>query len=181
MTTGRSSDGFNEWEQEFAGREAHTGPGESRTGLHNSALVDLEFLLGPWRTKLSHAEFLPEPHQIAIGRADFDVLEEGALIVMRQVIELEGPPVARWVIGRDGSRPDYTVLYSDARDVSRVYQMSFTGDTWRIWRDDPAFSQRFEAHVAENRASMSGSWERRFAGGEWEHDFDVDFERLPAP
>ncbi|MDQ4501178.1 hypothetical protein [Sinomonas sp. ASV322] len=179
MTTGRSADGFNEWEQEFAPGEAQQG--QARPRLRNSTLENLEFLLGSWETTLSHAEFLPEPDQVAVGRADFDVVEDGALIVMRQLIELDGPPVARWVIGRDGSRPDYTVLYSDARDVSRVYQMSFMGDTWRIWRDDPAFSQRFEARVTPDRARMRGSWERRFAGGEWEHDFDVDFSRISSP
>ncbi|WP_415855402.1 hypothetical protein [Sinomonas sp. G460-2] len=146
----------------------------------NPALDEIAFFLGVWEMTLSNADFLPDPGQTAVGRAEFGLLEEGSLVVMRQFIDPDAPAAARWVIGRDDCRPEYTVLYADARGVSRVYRMSLEEDVWRVWRDDPAFSQRFEAQVAEDRRTMSGTWEKRSAGGDWEHDFDIDFVRLNA-
>ena len=142
------------------------------------ALEELGFLVGSWEMTLSHAAFLPGPGQTAIGRAEFEPIEGGTLVAMRQFVEPSGPPAARWVIGGDDCRAEYTALYTDARGVSRVYQMSLDEGLWKVWRNDPAFSQRFEARIAEDRMSMSGTWERRSAGGGWEHDFDVDFVRL---
>jgi hypothetical protein len=81
------------------------------------------------------------------------------------------------VIGRDGSSPTSTALYADDRGVSRVDEMSLTDDRWRIWRDDPELSQRFEALVSTDRTMVLGHWEKPIAGGECEHDFNVDNAR----
>ena len=58
--------------------------------------------------------------------------------------------------------------------------MSLSEELWRIWRDDPAFSQPFEARMAADRRQISGSWERRHSEGDWEHDFNVEYSR-PDP
>ena len=80
---------------------------------------------------------------------------------MRQFADPNGPPLASWVIGRDAALPGYTVLYTDDRGVSRVYEMSLAGDQWKIWRNDPDFSQRFEATLSPDRQSVAGRWEKR--------------------
>jgi hypothetical protein len=136
----------------------------------------LEPFLGSWEMTLSRASFLPDPEQIVRGRATFERVEGSDLVAMR-LFPTEGPAAATWIIGRDDSRAGCTALYSDARGVSRVYEMSVEADTWKVWRDDADFSQRFEAHIADDR--IEGTWERRFAGGEWEHDFDVAYSRAP--
>jgi len=145
--------------------------------LSNPALVDLAFLVGEWDVTLSNASFLPEPGQIATGRLLVEPVEDGMLLAMRQTGDPSGPPLASWVIGRDASRPDYRVLYTDNRSVSRVYDMRLTGDQWRIWRDDPEFSQRFEATISVDLHTINGRWHKREPGGKWEHDFDLTYAR----
>ena len=90
-----------------------------------------------------------------------------------------GTPTATWIIGRDESESDYCVLYTDDRGVSRVYRMSFSDRTWRMWRDTPEFAQRFDAEVGPSQAEITGSWQKSADGGKtWEHDFMVHYSRL---
>jgi len=106
--------------------------------LTNPALGDLGFLVGAWDMTLSGASFLADPLQSVTGRLEVTPIECGGLLAMRQLGDPASPPMASWVIGRDASRPGYSVLYTDGRGVSRVYEMSVTGDVWTIWRDDPS-------------------------------------------
>jgi hypothetical protein len=145
--------------------------------LTNPALAALDFLVGEWEMTLSDASFLPDRNQTIAGRVMVEPIEAGGLLAMRQMADPAGPPMATWVIGRDGSQGEYVVLYTDDRGVSRVYQMSFADSTWRIWRDDPEFSQRFDAHADEDRSVIVGRWERRSSSGFWEHDFTVTYAR----
>jgi hypothetical protein len=55
--------------------------------------------------------------------------------------------------------------------------MTLASRTWRIWRDDPAFTQRFEATTDDDRNVIVGRWERRSSSGPWEHDFNVTYAR----
>jgi hypothetical protein len=145
--------------------------------ITNPALAHLDFLIGKWEMTLSEASFLPEPDQTVTGQVEVEAIENGGLIALRQFADPGGPPAATWVIGRDGSQPDYTVFYVDGRGVARVYRMSLESERWRIWRNDPEFSQRFEARIDPGRGRISGSWEKRSSAGEWEHDFTVEYRR----
>ncbi|HXQ59287.1 MAG TPA: hypothetical protein VN799_04285 [Acidimicrobiales bacterium] len=145
--------------------------------LTNPSLAELGFLIGEWDLALSGASFLPDPDEVVHGRVDFSAIEDGRILVMRQGVESSGPPAASWVMGRDDSKGEYTVLYADGRGVFRIYEMTLTEDSWRLWRNDPEFSQRFEATIGPDRASIEGRWEKRQAGGVWEHDFDVTYSR----
>jgi hypothetical protein len=147
------------------------------TDLTNPALADLGFLVGPWELTLSNASFLPEPDDVVAGRVEVVPIEGGRLLAIRQVSDSPGPPLATWVIGRDDGRAHYTVLYIDDRVVSRVYEMSLTEDRWTIWRDDPDFSQRFEATISADRQMLEGRWEKRVGSGPWEHDFNLTYSR----
>jgi len=148
------------------------------TDLNNPALAALGFFLGEWDMALSGASFLPDPDQVVHGRVEFSAVEDGRLLVMRQAIEPSDPPAATWLIGRDDSKAEYKVLYADGRGVSRIYEMTFTEDTWQMWRNDQKFSQRFEATIAPDGTSIKGRWEKRESDGAWEHDFDVEYSRL---
>ncbi len=91
-------------------------------------------------------------------------------------------PTATWIFGRDESEAGYHVFYADDRGVSRVYRMNLDGLTWRMWRDTPEFSQRFDAEISADQTQISGSWQRSSDGGAtWEHDFNVRYERLSPP
>jgi hypothetical protein len=85
---------------------------------------------------------------------------------------------ATWTIGRDDASRAYTAFYSDARGVSRIYEMTLADGVWRIWRDNRDFSQRFEATVSGDGDTISGHWEKRSTGADWEHDFDLTYRRL---
>src|SRR5262249_15013681 len=87
-------------------------------------------------------------------------------------------PAALWLISRDESAPTYTVLYYDARRVSRVYEMSFSEGVWKMWREAPGFWQRFESTLSTNCQTLTGRWEKSSDGATWEHDFDVPYTRV---
>lgn len=96
---------------------------------------------------------------------------------MRQSEHSGDPPSARWTIGRDESDPDYRVLYFDNRGVSRVYEMSLSGGSWKMWRNTPGFSQRFEGRISPDRNIIVSHWEKSFDGVTWEHHFDIKYNR----
>jgi hypothetical protein len=142
----------------------------------NPALAELRFLPGAWDMELSEASFLPGPDVTVHGWVTFEWIEQGAALVMR--MGDAATPAATWIIGRDDAEPDYHVLYADDRGVSRVYRMSFSDGPWRMWRDTPEFSQRFDAEVSAGQAEISGSWQKSVDGGAtWEHDFKVRYSR----
>jgi hypothetical protein len=147
----------------------------------NPALATLQFLAGAWDMELSEASFLPDPDASVHG----PVTSSGsnrARPALRMRMGGAATPTATWIIGRDDSRPDYCVLYTDDRGISRAYEMSFSDRTWRMWRDTPEFSQRFDGEVSTGQAEIIGSWQKPVDGGRtWEHDFKVRYSRLGPP
>lgn len=144
--------------------------------MHNPALDEVGFLVGDWDMTLSNAPFLEEG-QTASGILEVRPVEAGRLLVLRQLAAPDHGAGATWVVGRDESSPSFTVLYADGRGVSRVYGMSVSETAWSLWRDDPEFSQRFDARISADHTRIEGRWEKRSAGGPWEHDFDLTYSR----
>ncbi len=87
-------------------------------------------------------------------------------------------PWAIWLISRDESRPAYQAFYYDDRKISRVYEMSFENGLWKMWRESPGFSQRYEGKVSDDRNMIMAQWEKSTDGLHWEHDFDVRCTRV---
>ena len=143
----------------------------------NPALTELAVLVGDWTMTLSNATFLPNSTDRVMGSASFAWIEDGALLALYQGAKPSGAPEARWIVGRDEGGDDYTVLYVDARGVSRVYGMRFVGRTWTLWRETADFSQRFTARLSDDQNTISGRWEKQFGTAPWEHDFDVTYQR----
>ena len=156
---------------------------DQKTALANPALKELTSLAGRWDVEL---RWSPQTHALVGGpgavqlAARFEWIEEGSFLVQHQG-NGAGPPQARWLIGRDETSGQYTVLYADARGVSRVYQMSLQmsleGRTWKMSRDAPGFSQRFEGRLSPDGATIDGRWEKSTDGQTWEHDFDLRYTR----
>jgi len=82
------------------------------------------------------------------------------------------------VIGRDESSEVYTALHYDSRGVSRVYQMSFGGGVWKMWRQAPGFWQRFSGTLSDDGSSIRAMWEKSPDGSNWEHDFDLIYSKV---
>jgi len=145
---------------------------------HNPALKHLEVVVGDWEMELSNASFLHSPSDTAKGHVSFEWLQDGAFLVMRMGDKSPGPPDAMWLISRDESTPDYTVLYYDARSVSRVYGMSFSDSVWKMWRESPGFWQRYEGKLSNNGNTITAHWEKSSDGTKWEHDFDLTYTKV---
>ena len=139
------------------------------------ALKDLEVLVGDWTMELSNASFLPSSSETVKGQVSFEWLEGGAFLAMYMGNKPPSIPDALWLISRDESTPNYAVFYYDTRKVSRVYEMSFSGGTWKIWRNSPGFSQRFEGKFGNDGNTLTAHWEKSSDGSIWEHDFDVTY------
>ena len=144
----------------------------------NPALKPLEVLVGEWEMELSNASFLPDPSDTVKGPVSFEWVQDGAFLVMRMGDKAPGPPAAQWLISRDESAPDHTVLYYDSRGVSRVYEMSFSQGVWKMWRNAPGFCQRYEGTVSKDGKTITARWEKSVDGTTWEHDFDVTYTKV---
>jgi len=55
--------------------------------------------------------------------------------------------------------------------------MSLSDGLWKVWRDNPGFSQRYEGRVSPDRKTIVAHWEKSFDGVAWEHDFDITYTR----
>jgi len=151
---------------------------ESQPPTPNPALKDLAGLVGDWSMELANASFLPAPSATVKGQVAFEWVQGGAFLVMRMGDKPPGTPNALWLISRDDSTPNYTVLYYDARRVSRVYAMSFSDGVWRMWRESPGFWQRYEGTVSNDGRTITAHWEKSGDGMAWEHDFDVMYTKV---
>jgi hypothetical protein len=139
---------------------------------NNPSLVGIAPIVGDWNMELSNAPFLSDSQQNLPSHVSFSWIESSGLIAMRQGKD------ATWVIGRDEENSKYTILYYDKRGVSRVYEMSFENNIWKIWRNNPDFSQRYEAHISKDFNTITATWEKSSDYGKiWEHDFDMKFTR----
>ncbi len=144
----------------------------------NPALQSLEVLVGEWQMELSNASFLPSPSETVKGQVSFEWAQDGAFLLLRMGDKPPSPPAALWLISRDESTPNYIVLYYDARSVSRVYEMSFSEGVWKMWRNSPGFSQRYEGKISRDGLTVTAQWEKSSDGATWEHDFDVTYRKL---
>jgi hypothetical protein len=135
----------------------------------------LEPLLGEWTLQAGPPDGPPWPGG---GRMSFELIEEGALLLQRWSIDLPEAPDGVAVIGFDAEKERYVQLYTDERGVHRIYEMSFAGGEWRLWRDgDQPFPQRFTGRLAEDGQSIAGRWEKQ-EDGEWSVDFDMTYTRV---
>lgn len=141
----------------------------------NTGLAELAPLIGEWEIEAGPPEGPPWPGG---GRTSFEWIEGGAFVRQRWTIELPEAPDGVAIIGRDRGRDAYFQLYTDERDVHRVYEMSFADGEWKLWReaDDP-FPQRFLGRVSDGGETIAGRWERR-PETDWETDFDLTYRRV---
>jgi hypothetical protein len=141
----------------------------------NPVLKDLETLVGEWSLEIL---FPADPATPVRGSVSFEWLEGGAFLVMRSGIDWSGPSGSVAVIGRDDMAETYSMLYFDARGVSRVYEMSFGDSVWKQWRSAPEFSQRFTGTLSNDGSTIAARWEKSIDGSRWDHDFDLIYTRV---
>ncbi|HVK26216.1 MAG TPA: hypothetical protein VM677_33095 [Actinokineospora sp.] len=146
-----------------------------------AGLRKLDVLIGRW-----DIEPIVDGRSMGVGWTVFEWVDDGAYV--RQTSDADTPPDdPLWransplptlsIIGLDDSDNSFTVLYSDARDVFRVYKMTIADGVWRQWRSAPGFNQRFTGTISPDRATITAMWEFSEDGETWRKDFDLLFRR----
>lgn len=158
-----------------------------RNDDRTQALRRLDVLIGDWEV-----EPIVDGRSVGRSRTTFEWVEGGAFL--RQYSEADADFAAsspEWqanapfpttsLIGLDDSTDLFTMLYADARDVFRVYQVSVVDGVWRQWRDAPGFNQRFTGILSEDDTTIDGLWEMSEDGRTWRKDFDLVYRRTARP
>lgn len=135
----------------------------------------LEALVGEWTLTAGPPGGPPWP---GAGRVTFEWLEGTPLLIERWRIDMPEAPNGTAVIGCDGKSDAYYQLYTDDRDVQRIYAMSLTDSAWKLWRDGEPFSQRFTGTFSEDGKTIVGRWEIAEDGKTWRTDFDLTYTRV---
>ena len=140
-----------------------------------AALRALDPLAGAWdlEARWPNGEAWPGG-----GRATFEWHESGRHLVERTSADLPEAPDSVSIIGCDAANGTYYQLYTDSRDVCRVYEMSIGDGGWRLWRQGEPFAQRFSARFEDRGNTIVGRWEKSDDGAEYETDFDLIYRRL---
>ena len=111
------------------------------------------------------------------GTVRFEWIDDGAFLRETWAIDLPEAPDGVAIFGRDAGRDLIYQLYTDERDVHRIYEVTLEDGEWKMWRDagDP-FPQRFSS-TFEDGDTIVGRWERQ-EDGEWAVDFELTYRRL---
>lgn len=134
----------------------------------------LEALVGEWTFQAGPPGGPPWPAQ---GRVTFEWLDGAPLLIERSHVDVPDAPDSVAVIGCDGMSDACYQLYTDERDVQRVYEMSISGGVWKLWRDGQPFSQRFTGTFSADRTVIAGRWETEEDGG-WKTDFELTYTKV---
>jgi hypothetical protein len=149
-------------------------------GPSNPALERLAVFIGEWNIEITSMSFQADKTAVVHGRTSFDWVEGGAFLMQHSEVPNSDFPSAISIIGPDDKAENYCMLYFDSRGVSRIYQMSFSGNDWKLWRDFPGFSQRFIATFGDDRSVINARWERSTDGSNWELDFNETYTRIKS-
>jgi hypothetical protein len=156
------------------------------TGSGADALERLDVFVGEW---IVQAQFPGEPPAPASGigngpvaRSWFEWDLGRQFLVQRTEVPIPEAPDSLIIVSVDAETGGYTQHYYDSRGVVRLYAMSLADGVWMLTRESPDFTpldfgQRFTGAFSEDGNTISGAWEKRFIGGDWEHDFALTYHR----
>ncbi|WP_063629988.1 hypothetical protein [Nocardia sp. BMG51109] len=140
----------------------------------DAARKQLEVLVGEWTMQAGPPEGPPWP---GAGRVRFEWLGTAPLLVQRWQVDMPEAPDGTAVIGCDGKSGSYYQLYTDERDVQRIYKMGLDAGVWTLQRHGEPFSQRFTGRFSEDGGTITGRWELAEDGESWRTDFDLTYTR----
>src|SRR5829696_9848554 len=110
-------------------------------------------LVADWTQEATHPMV---PGTVVGGRMSYGWLEGRRFLIQRWSMEHPEFPDSISVIGSTDSDDGLTSHYFDSRGVFRVYRTRMEGETMRLWRDAPGFSQRLEAKLSDDESILSG-------------------------
>jgi hypothetical protein len=139
------------------------------------ALKKLEPLVGEWTLEGIPPGGEPWPGG---GKSIIEWHDSGAHLVQRSTLEIPEAPNAIAIMGCDAANGTYYQLYSDDRNVCRVYEMSISDDEWRLWRVGEPFAQRFTGRFEHDGNTIAGRWEIAEDGTHYVTDFDLIYRKV---
>jgi hypothetical protein len=140
------------------------------------ALEEMEVLVGEWSQTATPPGGEPWPGE---ARAVFEWLEgsDNRLLVERSTVNMPEAPNGVCVMGCDAAKGTYYQLYTDERNVCRIYEMTIGDGKWTLYREGEPFNQRFTATISEDGDTIAGRWELDEGDG-WKTDFDLTYTRV---
>jgi hypothetical protein len=115
------------------------------------------------------------PTTVVKGRMAHEWLEGERFLVQRSSNDHPDFPDSISVIGFvDG---ELAAHYFDSRGVFRIYRVAMEGDTLRMWRDAPGFSQRMEGTLSEDGATLALVGQLSRDDETWDDDLAVTYTR----
>jgi hypothetical protein len=145
----------------------------------NAAQAELERFIGEWTMEID----FPGLARIDAGtRVSFEWSPGGWFLVERWQIPVPEFPDGAAVIGWDDGRQTLLQHYFDSRGVARVYEMRMENAVWTLIRTEPDFSpldfeQRFIGELSDDGRTITGRWEAKHSGKDWEVDFRITYRR----
>lgn len=135
----------------------------------------LEAFVGEWTMEAGPPDGPPWP---GAAKVSFEWMDGAPLLVQRWHVDMPEAPDGIAVIGCDGKNDRYFQLYTDERDVQRIYEMSLAEGVWKLWREGEPFAQRFTGEFSADGATIAGRWEIAKDGESWRTDFDITYTRV---
>lgn len=138
------------------------------------ALGRLNIMIGEWNVDITH------PAMTAHGMSSFAWLNGEPFLVGRSRIDHPDFPDSVSIIGCDSATGRMVQSYSDSRGVVRLYEMSMDSGVWRLWREAPEFSQRFQGTFSDDGRTITAAWETAVDRVTWQHDFDLTYTKISS-
>lgn len=142
----------------------------------NKALEKYKKLFGTWSAVGSHRLM---PGVKLTGIMVIEWLKEDGLVTVSTTMDQKDIPASFSVIGHDDKNDSQkdTMLYSDVRGVSRIFEMELDDTEWRFWRNAPHFSQRFTGKIQDNGNTIIGLSELCEDDVTWMRDLELTYTR----
>jgi hypothetical protein len=138
----------------------------------NPKLAAFDPLVGAWTFEATHPMF---PSTVVHGRMTYEWLEGERFLVQRSSNDHPDFPDSLSVIGF--AEDELTVHYFDSRGVFRIYRIAMEGETLRMWRDEPGFSQRIEGTLSGDGSTLTLVGQLSRDDETWEDDLATTFTR----
>jgi hypothetical protein len=151
-------------------------------GSRADALARLDVFVGEWVIEARFPGDQSTTEEGPRGRSRFEWDLGRQVLLQRTEVGVPGAPDSLTIVSTDPKTGAYTQHYYDSRGVTRLYVMTFDSRVWTLTRESPDFSpldfaQRFTGTFSADGNTISGGWEKRLDGRDWQHDFALTYRR----
>jgi hypothetical protein len=144
------------------------------------ALARLDVFVGDWIVEPRFPGGQQEDGPAARSRFEWALHRQ--FLLQHTEVPISEAPDSLTIVSVDPETGAYTQHYYDSRGVVRLYAMTLANGVWTLTRQSPDFTaldfwQRFTGTFTADGNAINGAWEKCFNGGDWEHDFVLNYRR----